>query len=523
MELEPHATSLLPSQQQLVLRIQHLAGLDSNLVIVAGREGAGKETLSSAIVEQYSNEFDVAWLPLNAKSTDSVIRSQILNQLFVDTAYDPDAPLQQSINDILGEQGGKQLIVLNHSERLSNQLLVELWSVVENSRKLPAGTHHIAVLLFAEPSWANRVSQEMAAITDADQPVLQIPPLPLDERKQLFVNLQQRLEQESQDVDLFERQLDEQDGLPGEVVDLCSNTTTPVIDPQADEQPADSEPRKFPIAAIAMVAMCVFIALILMWAFSNSQDSNQPQASIKEQSTTQEAVAATEPSTAADQQGHNETHPNSDDNLASLPAQLPAETFTTQVDDESQKQRIELDEKTLDKIAEKIPDAASESTTELADTAPVDVSASNEASSITPDISEPVAPSLPAPEPQQTELQPTEQQAQPVDDAITKEPTPAVQPWWHTLNSNHYVLQLGVMSSDAGLIKFAKRYGLTADPKFRHYQSQRNGKPVFIGVYGDYPSSVSARSAIKTMAPAVQKLSPWPKSVAKVQQEVQNP
>lgn len=516
MEHEPLATSLLPSQQQLVLRIQHLAGLDSNLVIVAGRDGAGKETLSSSIVEQYSGEFDLAWLPLTSKSTDSVIRSQILNQLFVDTVYDPDAPLQQNINDILGEQGGKQLIVLNHAERLSNQLLVELWSVVENSRKLPAGTHHISVLLFADPTWANRVAKEMAAITDADQPVLQIPPLPLDERKQLFNTLQNRLEQEPLDVDLFERQLDEQDGLPGEVVALCNNASMPQpaeVEPEHDEQAAT---KRNPIMLIASVVLLLFVALILVWAFSNdhaptstaTSESQQLNSDSAEQADVSDNSHSTEPVPNAAEQVAKQQLPQE-----SLPQQLPTATFTAQVDDESDKQRVELDEQTLDQIATKVPEQS---------TVQVEAETEIQPTEVDQPISQPPAPA---------QVEAVEQPAQPEQkEPVQQAPaTPAttepqqVAPWWQHFAAQHYVLQLGVMSSEAGLEKFAKRYGLSSDVRFRHYQTSRNGKQVYIGVYGNYPTAAAARNAIKSMAPAVQKLSPWPKPVAKIQQEAQRP
>ncbi|MBD1387935.1 AAA family ATPase [Neiella sp. HB171785] len=509
MELEPQATSLLPSQQQLMLRIQHLAGLDSNLVIIAGREGAGKHTLASALVEQYSAEYDLAWLEVSSKSSDSVVRAQLLNQLFADTAYDPDEPLQHSVNQILGDTGGKQMIVLTHADRLSNQLLVELWSLVENSRKLPAGTHHISVLMFAEPMWANRVSREMAAITEADQPVLQIPSLPLEERKQLFSLLQQRLGHSELDTDLVERQLDEQDGLPGEVVALCQDAG-PITDDTDDAAEEDKQRQAIPkIWLIAAAVGLTLLLLILWWATSGQQPTNEPSESAAVVEQISEAVASVEPQ--ADETAHDLSQPAvADEPLESLPEQLPETTVTTQVADESDKQRIEVDEQTISSIE------AADSSKDSAATAPQEVEPAAVEAAVIETATTPLA-AEPEIEPQAA--------PEPTPQVATGNTNAAVEPspWWQQLDSNRYVLQLGVMSSQSRFDTFARRYGLSDDPLFRHYQSERNGKRVFIGVYGDYPSSAAARQALNSMSAQVQALKPWPKTVATIQQEAVAP
>ncbi|GGA63769.1 cell division protein DamX [Neiella marina] len=510
MELEPQATSLLPSQQQLMLRIQHLAGLDSNLVIIAGREGAGKHTLASALVEQYSDEYDLAWLEVSSKSSDSVVRAQVLNQLFADTAYDPDEPLQHSVNQILGDTGGKQMIVLTHADRLSNQLLVELWSLVENSRQLPAGTHHISVLMFADPIWANRVSREMAAITEADQPVLQIPSLPLEERKQLFSQLQQRLGHNELEVDLVERQLNDQDGLPGEIVALCDVATPVVVDD--DETPGDNR-QPMVVAKTWLIAAAVgllLLVVILWWAMSSEPESQQA-ASLATPEPMTETVLATEPDdTTVRANEAQESKPIADNApLEQLPEQLPEATVTTEVEDESDKQRIEVDEQALTSIAAK---QALDTPTEPAieqRLEPVTESKQQAEPEVVEVAPQPVA--VPTPEPEAL--------------APAPESIPAVksQPWWQQLDGKEYVLQLGVMSSQTRLDAFAKRYGLNDDLSFRQYLSQRKDNLVYIGVYGSYPSAAAARQAINALPSQVQALKPWPKSVATIQQEAVGP
>ena len=537
MVMEPHvSTSLLPSQQQLLLRVQHLSGLDSNLVIVAGRKGAGKHTIASAMLEQYSDGFDLAWLPLSGKQTDAQLREQILTQLYPGADCDAKLPLLQSAADMLGEEGVRQMIVINHAELLSNQMLVELWGLIENSRKLPAGLHHISILLFAEPSWANSVSREMATITEADQPVLQIPPLPLDERQLLFSNLQQRVDGDSMSVDLLERKLDSQEGLPGEVVDLFNRQSAQESVEETKETREPKQKNQLALLIGSGGAIVVLVALILFWADSDSSaELPQQTEAVKTEVSQEESQLPQFGLPDSGSEVVSEAPLNQSENITEatevLPSPILVETQETEVDAESGKVRVELDEETLNKLNHQPGlEAGAELSQELkSEDVEPDSEINNSTQSVVPSSSATIEESKAQKVAPKVEAVPVSQSSERLEAAPITQPEQQQQrkkskptSWWETADSNHYVLQLAVMSKRDSLRSLSTKLGLENDPLFRQYAFTRNGKTLYAGVYGDYPSQKGALSARNELAAKIQALKPWPKPIQKIQQEAVN-
>nr|WP_285817571.1 AAA family ATPase [Echinimonas agarilytica] len=466
--------------------------------MVTGRAGAGKYTIAGALLEQYGDDFDVAWVICHEKSTPASIRKQILTQLFPDQTFNESESLQASLSHLQMNSACRWMIVINQAEQLSNQLLVELWGLVEASRKAGPELQHSSVLLFSEPAWANRISKEMNSITGQDQALLQIPPLTLDERKSLFVSLQSRLDGDELDVDLNERELNDQEGLPGEVVALLAGVQTPVNLTDTDEHKAPVKP--LPILWIAAIAGLILMALILMWALSGDEDNSSaktPSPEMQEQLSALEIVEPSRDSMRDEGELLEQVLSDAQEQAVEvLPERLPQDTMTTDVDDESNKARIEVDEETLARIEQAEAALAGEKTA----------------------VQEvPVIEPKPKSEPAQNEA-PKTQASKSVAQPETA-PVPMTKVWWQQAPASQYVLQMVVMSSPQSIDKFAARYGLGNDERFKVYTARRKGSLVYIGVYGEYASSDAARSALKSFASNVQQLKPWPRSIASIQKE----
>jgi len=84
---------------------------------------------------------------------------------------------------------------------------------------------------------------------------------------------------------------------------------------------------------------------------------------------------------------------------------------------------------------------------------------------------------------------------------------------------NHYILQLSSASRPDTLHAYAKQQKLQ---NYLVYPTQRNGKPWYVLVSGNYASSEQAKRAIVTLPADVQAKKPWVRPARQVQQELKN-
>lgn len=82
---------------------------------------------------------------------------------------------------------------------------------------------------------------------------------------------------------------------------------------------------------------------------------------------------------------------------------------------------------------------------------------------------------------------------------------------------SHFTLQLSGASQSNSLNAFARQQGLK---NYSVYQTERDGKPWFVLVSGNYASSAEAKRAIASLPADVQAKKPWVKPVHQVQQDL---
>ncbi len=85
------------------------------------------------------------------------------------------------------------------------------------------------------------------------------------------------------------------------------------------------------------------------------------------------------------------------------------------------------------------------------------------------------------------------------------------------LPSSHFTLQLSSASRSDTLEAFARQQKLK---NYQVYETQRNHKPWFVLISGNYASSSAAKKAIATLPAEVQAQKPWVKSMRQVHQQL---
>ncbi|ARB82988.1 MULTISPECIES: SPOR domain-containing protein [Yersinia] len=105
----------------------------------------------------------------------------------------------------------------------------------------------------------------------------------------------------------------------------------------------------------------------------------------------------------------------------------------------------------------------------------------------------------------------------PAASAVTKSSSVGSSSTLKNAPGSHFTLQLSSASRSDTLNAYAKQQKLT---DYHVYETKRDGKPWYILVSGNYPSSADAKRAITTLPADVQAKKPWVKPVQQVQQDL---
>ena len=137
----------LDSQIQLLSRLQFLTRFSSNLIQVTGAEGTGKTWLSQRYLEHWAGDSHQSLLLCHPNQQDGQHRSIILQQLAPKAVFNEQDPLGQSLERLFEQQPVNALIVVDDAHLLSQELVAELWGVVQQARLYPGW--QVNVLLFS--------------------------------------------------------------------------------------------------------------------------------------------------------------------------------------------------------------------------------------------------------------------------------------------------------------------------------------------------------------------------------------
>lgn len=90
--------------------------------------------------------------------------------------------------------------------------------------------------------------------------------------------------------------------------------------------------------------------------------------------------------------------------------------------------------------------------------------------------------------------------------------------WIRQQSSSAYSLQLVAGGVDTTIQEFVGKHRLAGSAAI--YQTERNGKPWYVLIYGVYADQEQARAAVNQLPESVRKLKPWPRSYTSIKAEL---
>ncbi|USH04036.1 AAA family ATPase [Grimontia kaedaensis] len=493
----------LDSQIQLLSRIQFLTRFSSNLVQVTGEPGAGKTWLSERYLENWANEPIQSLLICNPSQQDAQHRAIILKQIVRDGVFNEQDSMLQSLDYMLEGRSVHCLVVIDDAQRLSANLIAELWALVTEAQQ--RDNWQINILLFSLRGKLNKWLHKVSYGQGVKPLELEITPL-ADNEREMFIEVMMV----SRQLDAAQRRALKQKAaslpsLPGALRGLEQQETAAM----------EEKKRRSPLPLILLVVLLLALGGGMVWWALNPQTSTEEAAEsvlpdgVKELS----AILDEKEKEMAAQQGEGESGEQSlnanaevnDDDVA-LPDSPSVEGMTVGRRDENR--RIVVPDRVVDAII---------------DEQAVGGDGTNA-------VEEPLIPELVPPAETTVRVEPTQPEA--TAEVVTEE-TEAVAPLSPptsnadvplanqlllTVPESRYALQLAALQSKQAVTEFLQEYAIT--DRALVYETRRNGEPWFMVLLGDYPSVAEARRAELQLPANIQALTPWAKSFAQIHKEI---
>ena len=256
-------STLLPSQEALLNRLQHISLYGQQLIVLTGEEGAGKTTLVTALLTELE-EFSSA-LVICPKYCDSAeIRRKILVQLLADPVFDDELPLPETMLRAAAALPSASCIVLDDAHYIP----LEIWAECIVLSQMSFAGKTVNITMTCPVEFLNDVLQQLPV--DQRQLLLPLDIEPIDsvEREGLYYTLLSRSEaQPFTPRDIVKNRLEMQSGTPKEVVLLLELA----LNGEAEEAlPSSRFKRPLIVAAIALIV--VFVA----WFFREAEQESEP-------------------------------------------------------------------------------------------------------------------------------------------------------------------------------------------------------------------------------------------------------
>lgn len=491
----------LDSQIQLLSRIQFLTRFSSNLVQITGEPGAGKTWLSERYLENWANEPVQSLLICNPSQQDAQHRAIILRQIVRDGVFNEQDSMLQSLDYMLEGRSVHALVVIDDAQRLSANLIAELWALVIEAQQ--RDNWQINVLLFSLRGKLNKWLHKVSYGQGVKPLELEISHL-ADNEREMFI-----------DVMMVSRQLDaaQRRALKQKAASLPSLPGALRGLEQQETAAMEEKKRRSPLPLVVLVLLLLVLGGgLIWWSLSPSTSPEQEKAEavvpdgVKDLATILEDREAKQAIDKAQDSEQASSMADVTEDEVALPQTPSVEGMTVGRRDQSR--RIVVPDKVVDAIID-------EQAVGGDGTGAVD---------------EPLIPELAAPAENTRRVEPTP--AAPVEKSATDEieaaeslaqpaasaDVPLANQLLLTVPESRYALQLAALQSRQAVNEFVQQYQI-AD-RVMVYETRRNGEPWFMVLLGDYPSVVDARRAELRLPANIQALAPWAKSFVQIHKEI---
>jgi DamX protein len=230
----------LPSQLQLIERLQHLIYLSSSLIFVSGEAGSGKSTLTETLSNSLNNDVQEIYISLASEATVDKLRQQIIAQLYELPLFNDQDKLIDTVLRLQASESksANKLLIIDNAHYLPNDFIIELCELFSADDFIRESTFNI-LLLADEDSIQQQLSYIDANLISSMQSALnhvefKLTPLNTQESLSLLNHnfKQMAYQAEPQLQDALSHQLKQCRGNPQKIIQLATDLSQGTIKPE---------------------------------------------------------------------------------------------------------------------------------------------------------------------------------------------------------------------------------------------------------------------------------------------------
>ncbi|QMV13099.1 SPOR domain-containing protein [Vibrio spartinae] len=497
----------LQSQVDLLERLRLLTHFGSNLVTVSGEPGAGKTWLAQRYLEAWAEDKNQSLLLCYPNQDDRQHRMTILTQIDSHARFSPDDALVDNLTAVFDDEPCNIVIVVDNAQRLSENLVSELWMLVLEAQNKPQWS--INVIFFALPRVLDPLLTRIGYGQEHKPVDLEIERLSQDDADRLFEYLVIRFIDDKMEKRV-RHAYSKVSKTPGDIIALGEKKMEKRI-----------VIRSIVGSPVKIAALILFIAVILgggyWWMLSEEQapervldDMVANDTATKEQTVipaltghTKESTTASDISDTSNASGENTIKPpgvNDDSNA--LPPAVTSDS--DRVGEDDQGQRVVISSEVVDALMD--GKAESADTKQLADVAR-QVAPESDESAATAGADQNV--------PSSTSEQSKSNRSQSLPGYSFSYTKAALK----AMSDRSYTLQLAAFNSLQEVEDFIQRHRL--QNQVYVYPTIRGQVNWYIVTYQNYPTIQMARDAVSALPRPIQALGPWAKSLRQVHREIE--
>ncbi|MBE8167026.1 MAG: AAA family ATPase [Shewanella sp.] len=183
---------LLPSQQDLLERLQHNVYYGQQLQVLSGCVGSGKTRLLTQLASNI-DDYDVAFIACPQHSEDAEIRRKIWVQLFATPVFDDETSLTDTLLNIGNEFNNPIIIILDDAHRLAHQLWAELLALSQ----MLVDNRPVAVVVSSDDEFIANFFELLPEFHQDSLLTLSIQSLSIQEQDALYLSLLANVNQQT--------------------------------------------------------------------------------------------------------------------------------------------------------------------------------------------------------------------------------------------------------------------------------------------------------------------------------------
>lgn len=515
----------LESQTELLERLRLLTRFGSNLINLCGPVGSGKTWLAQRFLEAYAQDKNQALLMCHPHQSDAQKRTILLNQVVSDPLFNENDPIIESFSRLIADRSCDLVIVVDDADRLSGDLIAELWTLVLEAQTEPRW--NINVIMFSTGNSLESVLSRLSYGQELKPIALDIEPL-REHECEMFLELQVLRYVVGEDAKKrVRKEARKAAALPGALTALGERKVE----------------RKIIIRSIIgspmKIALMVLVLLLLLaggyiWLLTQPVPQME-EALLSDQgvvsSAPEQTVLSDTPQSVSERPASQPVTPQQAVNdAAALPPGLSAEPVSVGSGDQGQ--RVVVPDTVVDALLEgetpaeaqvieqAIAQARQQSLVSESQPAVLEQAVASAENALPVQVAVVTAPE---PAPVATTAESAQLQAQAEPSVTSGTPPQAVFAFAAqellAVPERNYTLQLAALLSQDEVQEFLRLHQLQG--KVRVYPTVRGGVDWFIITYKDFPTIQQARDARAELPQSVQVLDPWAKSIFQVHREIE--